>query len=204
MKPDDVAVVFLAGHGFLASDRADMVFVTTGAALGPDGESLAKESEAHDAIRWRDLSQALARARGRVVVMLDACHSGHVSQKLVVRNDDLAEALVRERRAGAVVFAASKGRQFSLEPGTARAFVLSPAAKASVGSGGDHGFFTGALLASLESPDTDEDGDGALQLSEIIDQVTERVTSASDGAQTPWVARRELFGDFAVAPAPSR
>ena len=36
------------------------------------------------------------------------------------------------------------------------------------------------------------------ELGELIDYVTERVRSASNGQQTPWVARRELFGDFAL------
>jgi uncharacterized caspase-like protein len=203
MQPDDVAVVFLAGHGFAPSAAADMVFVTTAAKLAPDGAHLAAESATRDAIGWADLGGALQRARGRTLVLLDACHSGHVSQKVVVENDALADLLVRERRAGAVVFAASKGRQYSLEPGSARAFVLdmTPASKATV-QADDHGFFTGALLAALSSGDTDRDGDGALELSEVIDEVTDRVTKASRGAQTPWVARRELFGDFTIAQAP--
>jgi hypothetical protein len=33
-----------------------------------------------------------------------------------------------------------------------------------------------------------------------VDYVTERVRAASNGRQTPWVVRREMFGDFAVAP----
>ena len=38
-------------------------------------------------------------------------------------------------------------------------------------------------------------------MAEFIDFVTWRVKSASRGAQTPWIARREMFGDFAIAPA---
>jgi hypothetical protein len=33
------------------------------------------------------------------------------------------------------------------------------------------------------------------------DEVTARVSSASGGKQTPWVARRDLFGDFAISRA---
>jgi hypothetical protein len=36
---------------------------------------------------------------------------------------------------------------------------------------------------------------------ELVDYVTERVRAASNGMQTPWVARREMFGEFMVAPA---
>ncbi len=35
----------------------------------------------------------------------------------------------------------------------------------------------------------------------IIAQVRVRVVKASRGQQTAWVARRELFGDFALAAA---
>jgi len=39
-------------------------------------------------------------------------------------------------------------------------------------------------------------------LSELIDAVTLQVARASAGLQTPWVARRELFGDFRLAALP--
>ena len=52
---------------------------------------------------------------------------------------------------------------------------------------------SGAVVAVQAEP--------AIELSELIDYVTERVTDAANGAQTPWVARREIFGDFALAPA---
>ena len=63
--------------------------------------------------------------------------------------------------------------------------------------------FTAALLASLDSTDTDRNEDGAVQLSELIDDVTMRVIRATGGLQTPWVARRELFGDFRIS-SPAR
>ena len=78
-------------------------------------------------------------------------------------------------------------------PGQARAVKLDPAAP--------HGFFTGAFLGALADPMTDRNGDGAVQLSEIIDEVSRRVAIASRGEQTPWVARRDLFGDFKLADA---
>ncbi len=67
-----------------------------------------------------------------------------------------------------------------------------------------HGFFTGAILEALSDPRSDRDGDGRIQLSELIDEVSARVGEASGFRQTPWVARREIFGDFTFAPAPAR
>jgi hypothetical protein len=113
----------------------------------------------------------------------------------------MARDLSAGGRAGVVVFAASKGRQPSFESGTARGLVLSndvgglPAYPARSG----HGYFTAAVLDSLASPATDLDGDGRIELTELVQDVTFRVARASDWAQTPWVARREMFGDFAIA-----
>jgi WD40 repeat protein len=207
MRRNDVAIVFFAGHGFKPSASADMVFVTGGAELRPDGQGLTDESVKRDGVAWTEIAAALGKAKGRVVVMLDACHSGHVSQSLVVPNEALASALARDQRAGEVVFAASKGRQLSLEGGTSRGLTLDTSAPG--GGPADvrfsqaepHGFFTGALLAAMSDPASDRNGDGFLQLSEVIDEVTRRVTRQSRSRQTPWIARRELFGDFALAPA---
>jgi Caspase domain len=68
----------------------------------------------------------------------------------------------------------------------------------------DHGFFTGAILKSLNNPATDTNGDGVIELSELIRAVTLRVGEASSGKQTPWVARSDMFGDFPVASTPGR
>jgi hypothetical protein len=68
-------------------------------------------------------------------------------------------------------------------------------------SGGGHGLFTGSLLEALAGGAPDRDRSGAVEVGELIDFVTERVRAASNGKQTPWVARREMFGDFVLAPA---
>ena len=65
-----------------------------------------------------------------------------------------------------------------------------------------HGLFTSALLEALAGEVPDRDGSGGVELSELVDYVRERVRQASNGQQTPWVARRELFGDFAILAAP--
>jgi WD40 repeat protein len=174
MKPDDLAVVFLAGHGAKAGE-ADMRFLTRDV-------KRTRASLMHDGVGWGDISSRLAAARGHVLVLLDACHSGHMSQELVVPNGALASRLSAQGRAGVLVFAAAKGRQESLEDG-------------------QHGFFTRALLDTLHDPRSDRDHDGLVELSELLDSVTIRVNGFTHGRQTPWVARREAFGDFVVGRA---
>jgi hypothetical protein len=198
MQEGDVGVVFLAGHGFKPSASSDMLFVTAGAALDPGGRALTRESETASTLSWNAIAAALAGAHGRLLVLLDACHSGHVTQELLVQNDAMAERLWTGGRAGMVVFAASKGRQVSYEPAGARGLVLDATTRGIV-QADSHGFFTGALLATLADPASDHDRDGEVESSELIDEVTRRVTDATRGMQTPWVARREMVGDFAVA-----
>ncbi|HVJ15404.1 MAG TPA: caspase family protein, partial [Polyangiaceae bacterium] len=197
MRPHDLAVVFLAGHGVRRSAEGEMVFLTSSADM--DSKGLLANG-----VGWSELGQALARAKGRVLVLLDACHSGVVSQELLAPNGSLASALVRDQRAGALVFAAAKGRQFSYEAGNTRGLVLDMTTTKLVGGEStSQGYFTGALLQALRAPDTDRNGDGLLQASELIDDVSARVVTATDGMQTPWVARREMFGDFTLGKAVS-
>lgn len=188
MKPDDLAIVFLAGHGIARRGDGAMVFLTA------DSDADAQEG----AIAWADLSTALDALPGRTLVLLDACHSGHINQDVVVPNAALASVLEHGRGAGAVVFAAAKGRQLSYEPNGTRGLGRVPGSAEAPRAVGDHGFFTGAVIDVLGDRSVDPDGDGVLQLSELVEEVTRRVSSRTGGLQTPWVARREHFGDYGL------
>ena len=193
MRPDDVAIVFLAGHGWKSKARNDMVFLTGG---------VADPANTSAAIGWNEIGARLRRVPGRVVVLLDACHAGHISQDLVVPNGQLAAALHASGRAGVLVFAAAKGRQLSYElGGGARGLKLVAGSKAPVAIDGRHGLFTAAILRALEDSTTDRDGDGTIQMSELVEAATSHTIAASVGQQTPWLARREMFGDFGIAKA---
>lgn len=203
MKPDDVAIVAFAGHGLKVRPSEEMRFVTGTVRSGPHG--IDPSSVAAASLGWGALGRALHDARGRVLLLLDACHSGAVSEELVVPNDAAARDLARDGRAGVVVFAAAKGRQLSYEPSNARGLGFGRDGEAPEpprdGIGYDRGYFTGAILASLADAKADRNKDGALQLSELVASVTARVSKATGGRQTPYVARSELFGDFTVAPS---
>jgi len=203
MRPEDLAVVLFAGHG-VTFDDGRMVFLTSTASLDKAGARAG-------GVGWERVKAALERARGRVVLLLDACHSGHLATDVVAPNDALASALAREDRAGLFIFAAARGAQLSYEvarPGehgsTSRGLELAwdgqpPRLAAPAATG--HGLFTAALLEALAGQAPDRDGSGGIELGELVDYVTERVRAESNGKQTPWVVRRELFGDFVVAPA---
>ncbi len=206
MKPDDLAVVFLAGHGVRLGD-GKMVLLTHQAALN-------HASAKAEGVGWDPIEAALKRAPGRVLLLLDACHSGHVSTEIIAPNEALAQQLAAQQRTGVLVLAASRGSQLSYEVPPRRK------GKTAMGTRGfdvvwggtpptrvtrklptGHGLFTSAVLEALEGQAVDRDRSGAVEVGELIDYVTERVTTASKGKQTPWVARRELFGDFVIAPA---
>jgi uncharacterized caspase-like protein/WD40 repeat protein len=197
MRPSDLAVVFFAGHGARPKPTSDMLYLTS--QVSATVPSIEKYG-----VGWRDIGKSLDAAKGRVLVLLDACHSGHFTQGLTVRNGAMAASLTASGHAGVVVFSAAKGRQFSLEGDMARSLHLDAKSARLVGaaSHSDHGFFTGAILKSLNNPATDTNGDGVIELSELIRAVTLRVGEASSGKQTPWVARSDMFGDFPVAATP--
>ncbi|MGC4120193.1 MAG: caspase family protein [Myxococcales bacterium] len=171
LRAGDLAIVFLAGHGLKRGANGDMVFLTSAATPA--------DRYTTGTVGWREISERLAKVKGRVLLLLDACHSGHLTQEELAPNGELVSALSRDQRSGVLVFAAAKGRQRSYETDA-------------------HGHFTQALLDALAKPDTDRNRNGALELSELVDAVTVAVDSAMMGRQTPWVARREQFGDYTL------
>ena len=128
----------------------------------------------------------LSKMKGRVVLFLDACHSGSIVKDTVVPNDELAQEFFSGKRGGVMVFSASKGRQYSME---------------SPDIGGGFGIFTYAVTQGLtvRSREADGNGNGYVEFMEIVDYVRRYVDKETNGAQTPWLSRKELFGDFAIA-----
>ena len=168
---DDV-ILFFAGHGL--QDDGGRLYLALGAT---DPDRLAET-----AIAWEDISTLVAASGRRVTVFLDACHSGLAGRGLFATNDAVVDGLLALDASGVSVFAASKGRELSLETG---------------GAGG--GVFTGAVVAALEGrAQIDHDGNGILSAAELFRAVKADVVRATGGAQTPWFARNEMIGDFPV------
>jgi len=98
---DDLAIIFLAGHGVL--NRDDYYFLTH------DSE---ETDLLHTALAWGDFVRALGEIRAkRVVLFADTCHSGLVAGAGVL--DDLITQL--NQKADVLVFAASQGAEPSVE-----------------------------------------------------------------------------------------
>jgi WD40 repeat protein len=176
MDENDLAVIFMAGHGVKAQDGT-FYFLTS------DGSF---EEPQRGGLSWAAVGKYLSRVKGRVILLLDACHSGSIVTETVVPNDELAQQFFTGGRGGVMVFSASKGRQYSLE---------------SPDIGGGFGIFTYALTQSLGSraKDVDTNNNGFVEFTELVDSVSTYVDKETKGEQTPWLSRKELFGDLPVA-----
>lgn len=122
-------------------------------------------------VPWRDIAAALKKIPGRIVVFLDACHAGAADSA-----NDLATSSIVDTQS-IVVISASKGRQKSLERD--RAGVFSQMMRRLVGQ---------------DFKKIDLNHNGAIELDELYRALKPGVLTATDGTQTPWVARNGMVG----------
>jgi WD40 repeat protein len=169
----DVALLFLAGHGF-NDERGDFYFLPSDAALMDDGTP--KRSRA---VSWRDLKATLDLP-SKVLVFVDACHSAGISGPQTRAID--SERLVKElQEANAVVFTSSRGRELSQESATWM-----------------HGAFTYALLQGL-SGKADLLHEGKVTMKELDAYVSELVPQITDGAQHPITYTPQGYVNFPLS-----
>ena len=173
---DDVAIIFMAGHGVKGKDEKFYFLTSNGSFEHPQKAGLS----------WSLISDYLSTIKGRVILFLDACHSGSIVNETIVPNDSLAQQFFTGKRGGIMVFSASKGRQFSME---------------SPDIGGGFGIFTYALIQGMVpmAAEVDISGNGFVEFMELVEYVTKYVNYTTNGEQTPWLSRKELFGDLPLA-----
>jgi len=176
-RPGDTLLFSFSGHAAGSGETAgtgDLLLLLSGSST----EALRETS-----LAWKDVAGALSGAKGRVVVLLDACHTGLAGEVGLATNDDAAGALLTAEGAPIVVIAASKGRQLAQESGA---------------WGG--GIFTTAIIDALErgNASADADGNGVIDLGEFYTAVKSRVLSETKGQQSPWLVRNRLVGDMGL------
>ena len=169
--PDDMAIVFLAGHGM--TDAAfDFFYLTADSDM--DADLLAATAVGGDTIR-----KGLARIPGKVVLFMDTCRSGAGIEGRVdmsrAANDFAQEA------GGLVMFASSQGREVSFER-----------------SDWGNGAFTEALLAIIADAKFYGD-DGKLSIPELEEAVTARVAELTDGRQNAGMTKYGAAPRFFIA-----
>ncbi len=166
----DTVMIFLAGHGVRVDDQ-DFYFGT---------HEIDFKNPAQTSLPWTSLTGVLAKVPAkRVVMFLDACHSGSALGEKRASNDLMAEPLIK--RAGVMVFASSRGDQVSLESAQWK-----------------HGAFTKAVLEGIAEGEANLDGvggkNGDITAVELLFYVQERVFDLTDGKQRPACPLMQDFG----------
>jgi WD40 repeat protein len=170
----DVAMLFFAGHGVNDSTGA-FYFLP----LDADLEKLKRTG-----ISQADITSTVAVIAGKVLVFVDACHSGNLMGKLKRRGVVVVSSVINELASaenGAVVFSSATGRQYALE-------------NAEWGNGA----FTKGLVEGIRGK-ADFTSTGRITVNMLDLYVSERVKELTKGQQTPTTVKPPNVPDFPVA-----
>jgi len=160
----DVGIVYLAGHG-IVDERNRFYFL----AADSDPQRLRATAVAKD-----DISDALDGLAGKALLFLDACHSGSMvsaGRRSTFDNNDVVNDFLHSER-GVVVFAASTGRQVSMEDPS-----------------WGNGAFTKALVEGLGAPGVPAlakfSGSNTITPAILDAYIAQRVKALTGGKQSP-------------------
>lgn len=167
---EDTVVLFLAGHG---TNDPDGQYYFLPADAQADRQTM---------LSGTTLQEALRAIPGRVILLLDTCHSGNVLGRRSYNR--LINDLTQENRI--VVFAASTGDQVARE---------SPAWA--------NGAFTKALIEGLRGV-ADYAEDNRISMSELETWASVRVPQLTAGMQTPTLAKPNAAPDYVLAALPDQ
>jgi WD40 repeat protein len=158
MKPHDLAVVFYAGHG--DTDAKGRFY------LLPQDVDVGKLADT--GVSGDVLKQHLADLPGKVVLLLDACHSGSIGRVV----NDLARDLAGDD-SGVVVMCAALGDERA-------------------GEANGHGFFCQALIEALEGKAAKNPRDGCVYFHHLEQYVMDRVPELSRDEQHATTAKPSM------------
>jgi len=167
--PQDVVLIFVAGHGIKHTQTGSYYFLPHNA----DSRNLLFEG-----LKWSDFEEAIKiihKNVDKVILILDTCHSGaiNIAMRDVRSGEDLA-AMMRSAT-GLYILSASKGGEPSIEN---RRFRLPGETKG-------HGAFTYAILKGLQGK-ANYDGNSYLTIGELFSYVAAQVPRITEGQQHPY------------------
>jgi len=167
----DVAMIFYAGHG--TSDNNGIFYI-----VPVKGNSKKLRSTC---LNFQELKQTVKNIAGKVVVFIDACHSGDVmgGRRGLLDINALVNELSNTQN-GAVTFTSSTGKEYSLEK-----------------SEWQHGAFTKALLEAF-SGKAAIPGKNKITINSLDVYVSERVKELTDGKQHSTSIRPPNVPDFPI------
>jgi uncharacterized caspase-like protein len=169
---NDVALVFLAGHG--VNDSGGVYYFLP---VNTDLEKLRRTG-----VPFTEMKNTVVSLAGKTILFIDTCHAGNVMGARAVAPD--ITGVVNELASaenGAVVFASSTGRQYSFED---------PA--------WGNGAFTKAAVEGIEGK-ADYTGRGRITINMLDLYISERVKELTKGKQTPATAKPKTIPDFPLA-----
>jgi len=155
----DVVVLFIASHGFIHENNFYVL-----------PHDAAPGNIPATSVRWDQLSADLADLPCKVLLILDACHSGQLGTNFAARAPDNTEALrtMSSDEYGVVIMSASTGSETALES-----------------DAWQHGAFSLSILEGLSQGKADVKKDGIIHLAELDLFVSERTIELTDGHQHP-------------------
>jgi WD40 repeat protein len=168
----DVAILFLAGHGF-RNEFGEYYF------LPYDGRP--DEAEL-SSLSGYDIRAFLQKISGKTAVFIDTCYSGglHAGKRVTDSSPDIERFAneLAESQSGVIVFASSTGKQLSQEDDKWR-----------------NGAFTEALLEGL-SGKADYTKDSYLFVSEIETYLSDRVSQLTYKKQKPMTTKPKAIENY--------
>jgi uncharacterized caspase-like protein len=159
---NDLAVVHFSGHGAMVDGRLYLLPYEVDAR-----DNVGIKTSGLKADDLKDELLGLAKY-GRVLVLLDACHSGATTMNgaaIAIDADVLRTGLAA---ANVTVLTSSKGSETSEERDTWQ-----------------HGAFTKALLDAFDDPAADINHNRLISTTGLANYLTKRVPELTDGHQTP-------------------
>jgi hypothetical protein len=181
-KPDDTVMLFFSGHGARLGDPANQESALIPYDCDPANAASTVLSEA-------ELSAAIASITAqRLVVLIDACHSGGAGSFKASNDVELPDLGFSEK---------SLDR---LAQGTGRVLIASSRASETslVLPGATNSLFTQYLVDALRGGARTH-GDGLIRIFEVFNHVAEKVRGAAPGRQHPIFKASDLEDNFAVA-----
>ena len=180
MTADDTAVVFYAGHGHRDKKTGQFYMLPQDVDVG----DLPKTG-----VTGTTIKEKLKAAPGKVLVLLDACHSGSIGQSPAdpaSLTDDVQRQLAAPD-CGVVVMCAAMAQE---EAGEAAAV--------------KQGFFTAALLKGLGGEAPHDRKDGLIHLAALDFYVEEEVAELSKDEQHVVIDRPSTLTSFPLVKPPAK
>jgi len=166
----DMAMIFIAGHGI--NDNVGSFYYLPYEA---DIDRLRRT-----ALIFTEFKYTAEAMAGKLVMFVDACHSGDVMGSRRAADVNLLVNELSDVEAGAVVFTSSTGKQYSLE-----------------NAEWNNGAFTEALIEGMNGK-ADLFGKGRITVKTLDAYIADRVKELTGGKQSPTVVIPQSMPDFPI------